>query len=219
MKDGAYARQGSEDDRFSDFFGAVQSIVTSGAINDSGMFETNLRDERILPFEGAGVESTWKLELPAAYRSFDYDTISDVILHLRFTARQGGALLTEGAEVHVGTVVEAYSSGLTLMMSLKHDFPTEWSRFHTAGGSFTAKLERSFFPYFTQGRTVTITEIRVDAIASGALGSVVPADLDLTALTDGLAAGSQTVDVELPRTAVLQAGADKNVFVLIKYSI
>ena len=59
-----YARQGSEDDRFVDYIGAVQSIVTSSGQNDSGMFETNLRDERFLPFEGAGAESTWKLDLP-----------------------------------------------------------------------------------------------------------------------------------------------------------
>jgi hypothetical protein len=75
-----YARQGSEDDRFVDYTGAVQSIVTSGASNDSGLFETNLRDERFLPFEGAGAESTWKLDLPKPqdYAAFDYATISDV---------------------------------------------------------------------------------------------------------------------------------------------
>jgi hypothetical protein len=90
LKDGEYAREGSEDDRFADSFGALQSMVTSSGNNDAGMFETNLRDERFLPFEGAGVESTWKLELPREFRQFDYSTISDVILHLRYTARQGG---------------------------------------------------------------------------------------------------------------------------------
>ena len=49
-----------EDDRFSDHFGSMQSIVTSSAQNDSGLFETNLRDERYLPFEGSGVISEWK---------------------------------------------------------------------------------------------------------------------------------------------------------------
>jgi Tc toxin complex TcA C-terminal TcB-binding domain len=88
-KDGEYTRQGSEDDRFVDYVGAVQSIVTSTGQNDSGMFETNLRDERFLPFEGAGAESTWKLDLPKDYPAFDYTTISDVILHIRYTARQG----------------------------------------------------------------------------------------------------------------------------------
>ena len=77
----------SEDDRFVDYIGPTQSIVTSGGSNDGGMFETNLRDERFLPFEGAGAESTWKLELPRDYPAFDYATISDVILDIRYTAR------------------------------------------------------------------------------------------------------------------------------------
>jgi receptor-binding and translocation channel-forming TcA subunit of Tc toxin len=63
-----YVRQGSEDDRFVDYIGAVQSIVTSAGQNDGGMFETNLRDERFFPFEGTGAESTWKLDLPKDYR-------------------------------------------------------------------------------------------------------------------------------------------------------
>jgi Tc toxin complex TcA C-terminal TcB-binding domain len=59
-----YARTGPEDERFVDYIGAVQSVVTSTAQNDTGLFEPNLRDERFLPFECAGAESTWKLELP-----------------------------------------------------------------------------------------------------------------------------------------------------------
>ena len=68
LADGEYARQGSNS-------------------NDCGMSETNLRDERYLPFEGAGVASGWKLELPASSHQVDYNTISDVILHVRFTSR------------------------------------------------------------------------------------------------------------------------------------
>lgn len=55
-QDGAYARQGLDDDWFLDQTGAVQSIVTSGANTDSGLSKINLRDERFVPFEGA--EST-----------------------------------------------------------------------------------------------------------------------------------------------------------------
>ncbi|MBL8066243.1 MAG: prepilin-type N-terminal cleavage/methylation domain-containing protein, partial [Chthonomonadaceae bacterium] len=44
--------------------------------NDSGLFETNLRDERYLPFEGSGAESHWNIELPTSFPAFDYGTIS-----------------------------------------------------------------------------------------------------------------------------------------------
>lgn len=59
------ARLGSEDSRFRDHFGSLLSIITSSAQNDSGMFKTNLRDERYLPFENSGVVSEWQLNLPA----------------------------------------------------------------------------------------------------------------------------------------------------------
>src|SRR5690349_7371983 len=74
---GTYRRESAEDSRFVDYAGAIQSIVTSSANNDSGMFETNLRDERFLPFEGAGAISTWKLDLQSDYPAFDFATISD----------------------------------------------------------------------------------------------------------------------------------------------
>ena len=70
------------------------------------MFETNLRDERFLPFEGAGAVSTWRLELPSDFRQFDYTTISDVILHMRYTARQGGDLLGTQASTELREMLE-----------------------------------------------------------------------------------------------------------------
>src|SRR5581483_6343918 len=95
--DAGYARSGAADPRFDDHFGSLQAIVTSGGQSDGGMFETNLRDERYLPFEGSGAISEWRLDLPSDVRQFDYDTMTDVILHLRYTARDGGALLRDGA--------------------------------------------------------------------------------------------------------------------------
>jgi hypothetical protein len=41
----------------------IKAIATSNAQNDSGIFELNFRDERYLPFEGAGVVSGWTIDL------------------------------------------------------------------------------------------------------------------------------------------------------------
>ncbi|HEY5811435.1 MAG TPA: hypothetical protein VIT23_02130, partial [Terrimicrobiaceae bacterium] len=66
LRDGKfYERFGSEDNRFDDYFGSLQSIVASSAQTDSGLFATNLDDVRYLPFENSGVISEWQLELPA----------------------------------------------------------------------------------------------------------------------------------------------------------
>src|SRR5579871_2996125 len=87
-----------EDDRFRDFAGAIQSVVTSTAQNDSGLFELNLRDERRLPFDGAGAISTWHIELPNDVPQFDFESISDVVLHMRYTAREAGNLRADAVQ-------------------------------------------------------------------------------------------------------------------------
>ena len=132
-----YARVDANDDRFSDYFGSLQSIVTSSAQSDSGMFEANLRDERYLPFENSGAISEWQLQLPAdpspkrkEPAQFDYNTISDVILHVRYTARDGGRPLRTNALAQVKELIASgEASGSTRVFSVRHEFPTEWARF------------------------------------------------------------------------------------------
>ncbi|MCI0721216.1 MAG: insecticidal toxin protein [Acidobacteria bacterium] len=174
LRDGAYAREGAEDDRFSDHFGSLQSIVTSTGQNDSGLFETNLRDERYLPFEGSGVVSEWQLELPAnpsrnEPRQFDYDTIADVILHLRYTAREGGGLLRNGAIANLTTrIEEAQSVGSVRMFSVRHEFPTEWAKFKSVrlgGATQVAKLmlpvREEHFPFWSKGRLEVVKQVGI----------------------------------------------------------
>ena len=220
LKDDEYQRQGSEDDRFVDYFGTIQSIVTSSGNNDSGMFETNLRDERLLPFEGAGAESTWRLELPAEFRQFDYTTISDVILHVRYTARQGGNTLRDGARQHMRELIgKANEAGLAVVFSLKHDFPSEWHRFSSGTNDFVAIVKRDHFPYFTQGNEIAIDALQVHAIQDGKLTSITPLGLDLAALTETLRDEGAFELSLAPDDAVLVRDRDARVFVLMKYSL
>jgi hypothetical protein len=65
------------------------TIATSSGQNDAGLFEVNLHDERWLPFEGQGAVSAWTLELNPASNNFDFSTITDVVLHVHYTARLG----------------------------------------------------------------------------------------------------------------------------------
>jgi hypothetical protein len=90
VPNGKYASQGSDDSRFNDYYGTVQSIVTSSAQSDSGLFEANLHDERYLPFEDMGIAgSEWQLTLSSDAPQFDFDTITDVVLHVRVKAATG----------------------------------------------------------------------------------------------------------------------------------
>ena len=113
------------DPRFSYDFAATQSIALSSGQNDSGLFETNLRDERYLPFEGAGAISRFRLELSRRYNDFDVDSISDVILHLRYTARDGGELLAKRA---AAALPPTPSHGVRLF-SARNELPDAWYEF------------------------------------------------------------------------------------------
>jgi len=174
----SYARAGAEDSRFSDYFGSLQSIVTSSAQNDSGLFETNLHDERYLPFEGSGVISEWRLELPANPSQadpaqFDYNTISDVILHIRYTARAGGGLLRKGTIDNLKTQIDtAQAAGSVRLFSARHEFPQAWAVFQgqtLAAGQRAAlllDLQPQHYPFWSQGRLKTVQ--RVLLLARGA---------------------------------------------------
>jgi cell division protein FtsB len=166
-----YARQGADDDRFSDHFGSMQSIVTSTAQNDGGLFETNLRDERYLPFEYSGVISEWQLELPKDLKQFDYDTISDVILHMRYTAREAGVPLRNGAVRNLNTQIDdALAAGNIRLFSVRHEFPTEWAKFQAVKiegevktAELTLPLREEHYPFWSRGK-VTATK-RLEFIA------------------------------------------------------
>jgi len=142
------------DERFNYNIGAIQSIATSNAQNDSGMFELNFRDERYLPFEGTGAISTWHLELPSEVRQFDYNTISDVIIHIKYTAREGGSTLKNAAndllKKHLEEIKqELTKTGLHIALNLKHDMPNEW---HLLKQNKTVdlKIDKSRLPYLAQ---------------------------------------------------------------------
>jgi Tc toxin complex TcA C-terminal TcB-binding domain len=215
LKDGQYARQGTDDDRFVDYTGAVQSIVTSGGTNDSGMFETNLRDERYLPFEGAGAESAWKLDLATTYPSFDPTTISDVILHVRYTARQGADAAK--ASQAVAAVFNQDLPPLALFFSLRHDFPTEWAAF-VAGSDFAAVIRQDYFPYLAQHRTVTVTGMRIYA-ADPTLHHAVG---DPAAATSALA-GTRQFTLTLPADStspqVLTRAEGAQAYLVVQYGL
>jgi hypothetical protein len=226
LADGEYARQGANDDRFVDYSAGAQSIVTSAGSNDGGLFETILRDERFLPFEGAGAVSTWKLELPTVFPAFDFNTISDVILHMRYTARQGAdrAKVVEA----VSDLFSATTAGpLPLLFSLPHDFPVEWSAFVNGAADFQAAVRRDYFPYFTHGKTVTITGLALYGSSGATLRQHAVAGADLDAFTTAMNdpdAAKRTYTVDAPvdgagPTQVLTRAAGAEVYLLVRYTL
>jgi hypothetical protein len=165
---GAYPRKQQngapqDDARFVDRFSAAQSIVTSTGQNDPGLFETNLRDERYLPFEGRGAISRWQVELKAESNSIDPNSIRDLILHVRYTAREGGQPLANAARASVRAIIKpATGASLFTLFSLRQDFPDDWHRLLSGATSNVGPLDagRRRFPLLFSRKKVSVLKER-----------------------------------------------------------
>ncbi len=157
---------------------ATQSIATSTAQDDHGMFEVNFHDERYLPFEGAGLISTWQIDMPINCNAFDFESISDVVINISYTARYGGDPLREAARKAAIMPSPPAQSSSTLvpfpmqknlqrLISLKHEYQSEWYKFlnpvdASANPSMQIALDRMRFPYqYRSATTLTISQVQV----------------------------------------------------------
>jgi hypothetical protein len=150
------------DDRFSTVNVPITSIAVSSLEDKNGVFELNFHDERYLPFEGAGAISDWRCELNKAFPQFDYDTITDVVIRLRYTSVDGGDKLKAPAagsvRDYIASVEElSQEEGLFAVFDLKNDFPNEWYNANHPAADATERvlmIERlnEKLPIFTKGR-------------------------------------------------------------------
>jgi Tc toxin complex TcA C-terminal TcB-binding domain len=161
----SYPKTTDQDDtRFRSAVIPISAIAVSGAQNDSGLFEMNFKDERYIPFEGAGAISYWRIELPADFRQWDYGTMADVIMHVRYTSKDGGDRLKSVAAGAVADFVKDVASrsqeeGLFAMFDLRSEFANEWARASIApppGSSDPRKIALKGLldrlPAYTKGR-------------------------------------------------------------------
>ncbi|MBS0181340.1 MAG: hypothetical protein JSS39_02990, partial [Nitrospira sp.] len=128
------------------------SIATSSGQNDAGLFDLNLRDERWLPFEGQGAISYFTLELKPEDNSFDFSTITDVILHVRYTARPG---------IDEQTVRDAIKPKPTdkraILVSVRNTFGDAYYRFFNPADTtatqqtLTLPITKAIFPFSNLG--------------------------------------------------------------------
>ena len=193
----AYAENTEEtDDRFNTFIIPISAIAASGAQNDGGMFELNFKDERYLPFEGAGLISKWRLELPT-FRQFDYRTISDAIMHVRYTAAEGGERLkkaaSDGVQQFTKSVEDlARNEGLFTLIDLPHDLATDWYKAITtpnAAGELVMDLAKAeqFLPYYVIGNKKALKLTDAILITDSPAGGF---SLNETAFSDSVKVGS-----------------------------
>ncbi|MEO9777497.1 MAG: neuraminidase-like domain-containing protein [Sedimentitalea sp.] len=159
---------GPDDANFIVNTGGIQSVAISSGRDDAGLFQLSYQDERYLPFEGAGAVSRWRIELADPFRGFDYDSISDVVLKIAYTAREGGqavaAPVIAALDTRLGEIVNATAAtGLHRLFQLRRDFGTVLHHFlHPAGANDHAAsfdLSVDHLPYVFRGRTIDIDNV------------------------------------------------------------
>ncbi len=165
-----------DDARFIENNISAKAIATSSGSQDSGVFELNFRDERYLPYEGAGVISDWSLELMhdaqapnsdfgRSLRQFDYGSITDAVLHIRYTAREDAGAFKNAALEHLRSYLERDDLAISqLAIGLRREFDAEWDAFlqpDVPGNVLPFEVSNNTFPERDRGKKVLITAITI----------------------------------------------------------
>jgi len=159
----AETRKGPSEIGVTAWTGAVSSTATSMAQNETGLFELNFRDERYLPFEGAGAHVAgsppavpqWRFELMAG-NEFPYDSISDVVMQLRYTSREGRV----AANLQV-PAVPAFTNPRRTMWRVQHAFADAWQVLKEGGPELALVTTPASFPKARTRSLGSITEVKL----------------------------------------------------------
>jgi hypothetical protein len=101
-----------------------EEIAFTSASQASGLFELEPDNGLLLPFEGMGVDTRWRLELPPAANPFDLRQISDVLLTLEYTALS--------SREHREQVIAGFGRTVSgdRAFSVRQQFPDAWYDLH-----------------------------------------------------------------------------------------
>lgn len=162
-------------------FLSSEAIATSTGQNDSGVFELSFKDDKMrAPFEFAGVAaSRWRVELPPRNNAFDLESLTDFVLHINYTAKEGGAALRDVADR--AALKRLPGDGLRFF-DVRSEFASAWSstfakqqspnggkrkgKHHGHGHDasvrkFPLQFARRAFPFLTGRRSVIICGIDI----------------------------------------------------------
>jgi hypothetical protein len=138
-------------------------------------------DKRYPPFEYAGAVSRWRLQLPPENNAFELDSLTDVVIQVNYTAREGGEILRKAADESTRRRLPA--DGWRLF-DIRREFADAWAllerdmREGVKGparkdmGDFKPHrkptspelcllLNRNMFPFLTGRRSVTVVRLQL----------------------------------------------------------
>src|SRR3989338_1978523 len=147
------------------------SIAVTGSQNDAGLFQFSFNDERYLPFEGMRFEGmrfepveasdrtiSFHLRMNDEFRTFDYNTITDVLLHIHYTAEDLYLNETD-LDKKIGNIrTKLANNKFTQLINVKNDFAQEWFE-GKSNNETTLSLPRNKIrtPYFLRNEGLPVT--------------------------------------------------------------
>ena len=177
-----------------------QEIAISRGVNDSGLFVLNFDDPRYLPFEGTGAISDWTLSMPQAANAIDFNSLSDVIIQLSYTAQDGGSEFRNS--VTQQPAIQSFA-GLR-MLSLRQTFPEAWHLFKH-GNAATPVLEfpilRTMFPVNLDPGSIVLGDSKTAEITAQWLVAAGDTTGLPTLSLNGQAVASGAVELLVPGSA------------------
>jgi hypothetical protein len=147
----------THDPHFVCSYTATNSIATSSGQADSGMFTLDFNDERYFPFEYAGAISRWRIDLPPENNQFPIQTLTDVVLHLSYTAREGGEQLRRAA--HNLSKRHLPADGWRLF-DVRNEFSHAWDLFYKQH-NLHLYLSRNMFPFIPGSHRITVVSLQL----------------------------------------------------------
>ncbi|KAJ8130424.1 hypothetical protein O1611_g3204 [Lasiodiplodia mahajangana] len=163
-----YLENGLDDTRFRDDNIPISAVAIGSPT--AGSFSLDFARDRYSPFEGAGVISTWQIDLPPKFRQFDYRTISDVVLQLRYTALDGGLRFageaSKAVQEKIGKPPQSSQALLSMLINVPSDYATSWYSFRLdlengRAGTLHMPGMAALLPFWTQQLKIMVDSISV----------------------------------------------------------
>ncbi len=153
-----------DDPRIVRQYGACEAIATSTGRNDSGLFVLDFNDPRYVPFEYSGAVCRLRIELPRENNYWRRESLTDLMIRVAHTAREGGEPLRRAASLAAKTRLPGDG---WRFLDVRHEFPDAWQLLvdrwneDRDEGHLRLRLHRGMFPYVPGGREIWIDEMAV----------------------------------------------------------
>ncbi|CUS38115.1 hypothetical protein COMA1_40418 [Candidatus Nitrospira nitrosa] len=135
-----------------------ETIAFTSPLNATGMFELEPENGMLLPFEGMGVDTVWRLELPKPANPFDYRTIADVLLTFEYTALNS----VDYRQKVIRDLDRSFSGDRAF--SIRDQFADAWYELNHPEQVETARQMQVTLPVMRQDFPLHVTDVRIQQV-------------------------------------------------------